>query len=110
MNNNQIVFYRGRNVPTLHNKLLILQNNQEQWQINSLTNVQQANESNIKMMTPVPEWQLDPTFSVTSSLQFYINNKAELLFFQQEPAAIFELFQHNIMPSKADESSSNGST
>jgi len=109
LSDNQIILYRGRNTPALHNKLLILQKSNNQWQLSSLNNANYVNQSSEKIVSPQIEWPLSKMLTASNSLQFYTNNKAELLFLQQDIGAISELFQDNIQLSKAEKPSSNTS-
>ena len=105
--NNQLLLYRGRNAPALHDKLLILNKNNKQWQLNSLSNSQQVRKSEVNIAQPQVEWQFKQELSASSQFQIYVNNTAELIFLQQDTGAIFELFQTNIKVNKTEQQSSN---
>ncbi len=105
LSNNQLLLYRGRNAPALHNKILLLQKNNNQWQLSSLDSSQQVSQSNT--VPPQLEWPLHQVLAASNPLQFFTNEKAELIFFQQDTGAAFELFQNNIQQGDTDNNSSN---
>jgi len=102
---NQMLLYLGRNSPALHNKLLIVQKQNNLWQLSSLDQTQQISQSNKGL--PQSEWPLNQVFPGSSTLQIHSNNQGELLFFQQDTGATFELFQNNIQFTDADKDTSN---
>lgn len=107
LSNNQVLLYRGRNAPALRNKLLILQKNNNKWQLSSLNSSPQ--ESKLSIVAPQAEWQLSQLFTASSPLQLYVNNSAEIVIFQQDIGTSFELFQNNIQVNKALDEDSNAS-
>lgn len=102
---NSLLVYRGQNAPTLRNKLLLLTKNQKQWQLNSLSNEispetrlenNQSNKQRKVLPSPTVEWLLKQQALQTSHLTLYRDNRGELLFFNEDSGAIYQLFQQDI--------------
>jgi|GEM_PF-771520 len=106
IHSNQILLYRGRNAPTLHNKLLLLQKNEKEWRLNSLNHSQEISQVGQKTVIPKVEWQLNNPLSTAKALQLRINKNAELILLQQQTGEAFELFQDNVPFNKIDNKSS----
>lgn len=96
-----LVIYQGRNALSLRNKLLWLsQNKQQQWQLNSLPNemtpdpLSKSNEqAQQPLVTPSIEWQLTQPTLQTKRLTLYHDNRDEVLLFNEESGAIYQLFE-----------------
>lgn len=102
---NSLLVYRGQNAPTLRNKLLLLTKNQKQWQLNSLSHEispetrlenNQSNKQRKVLPSPTVEWLLKQKALQTSNLTLYRDNRGELLFFNEDSGAIYQLFQQDI--------------
>ena len=102
---NSLLVYRGQNAPTLRNKLLLLTKNQKQWQLNSLSHEispetrlenNQSNKQRKVLPSPTVEWLLKQQALQTSNLTLYRDNRGELLFFNEDSGAIYQLFQQDI--------------
>ncbi len=114
-----LLVYRGQNAPTLRNKLLLLTQNKRQWQLSSLpdeltsdeiiveqdsSNQQQHTVSSTKI-----EWQLTQPALLARQLSLYRDNRGELLFFNKDTGAIYQLFQQDIQGSQEKKQSALGS-
>jgi hypothetical protein len=102
---NSLLVYRGQNAPALRNKLLLLTKNKKQWQLNSLSHEisperllenKQSNEQQKVLPSPTVEWLLKQQALQTSSLTIYLDNRGELLLFNEDSGAIYQLFQQDI--------------
>lgn len=102
---NSLLVYRGQNAPSLRNKLLLLTKNQKQWQLNSLSHEispetrlenNQSNKQRKVLPSPTVEWLLKQQALQTSNLTLYRDNRGELLFFNEDSGAIYQLFQQDI--------------
>ena len=102
---NSLLVYRGQNAPTLRNKLLLLTKDKKQWQLNSLSHEispearlenKQSNEQRKVLPSPIVEWLLKQQALQTSNLTLYRDNRGELLFFNEDSGAIYQLFQQDI--------------
>ncbi len=102
---NSLLVYRGQNAPSLRNKLLLLTKNQKQWQLNSLSHEispetrlenNQSNKQRKVLPSPTVEWLLKQQALQTSHLTLYRDNRGELLFFNEDSGAIYQLFQQDI--------------
>ena len=85
--NHHVLAYRGRKTPALFNKLLFLQNKNNQWQLSSINNT---------LTQPQLEWPLHHTFASKEPLNIYVDSEAELIFLQPNTGESFTLFQNNI--------------
>ena len=104
---NSLLVYRGQNAPALRNKLLLLTKNKQQWQLNSLSREVTSEQINATQYTkvlaaptrlPKPriEWQFQQPALQASHLSLYGDNRGELLFFNEDTGAIYQLFQQEI--------------
>jgi hypothetical protein len=97
---NSLLVYRGQNAPSLRNKLLMLTHKNHQWQLNSLpseisvgpTEIPQQN----RLTSTLIEWQLSQPALQAKHLTLYRDNRGELLFFNEDSGAIYQLFQQDI--------------
>ncbi|PKH88301.1 hypothetical protein [Colwellia sp. Bg11-28] len=102
---NSLLVYRGQNAPTLRNKLLLLTKNKKEWQLNSLSheispeialeNNQSSNQQKA-LSAPTIEWLLKQQALQANHLTLYRDNRGELLFFNEDTGAIYQLFQQDI--------------
>ncbi|GAW94995.1 MULTISPECIES: SHOCT domain-containing protein [Colwellia] len=99
---NSLLVYRGQNAPSLRNKLLLLTKKKRQWQLSSLTNgnpvVKLGVQQQKSLSTPQLEWPLSQQKLITKQLSIFRDNRGELLFFNEDSGAIYQLFQQDIMP------------
>jgi len=112
---NSLLVYRGQNAPALRNKLLLLTQNKQHWQLNSLPDELITDEiipeqSNLTQHPSVVssakiEWQLKQPALLARQLSLYRDNRGELLFFNKDSGAIYQLFQQDIQGSKDSEQS-----
>ncbi|TWX66256.1 SHOCT domain-containing protein [Colwellia demingiae] len=102
---NSLLVYRGQNAPSLRNKLLLLTKNEKQWQLNSLSHeispeIALENDQSIKqqkaLSAPTIEWLLKQQALQANNLTLYRDNRGELLFFNEDSGAIYQLFQQDI--------------
>jgi hypothetical protein len=118
---NNLLVYRGQNAPALRNKLLLLTNNKQQWQLNSLPleiTVEQIKGRDQKdsvsspPSSPIIEWQLDQQELQANQLSLYRDNRGELLFFNEDTGIIYQVFQQDSSQTlpKNESSSSNTAT
>ncbi|PKG84961.1 hypothetical protein CXF85_04950 [Colwellia sp. 75C3] len=99
---NSLLVYRGQNAPALRNKLLLLSKNEQYWQLNSLSgDITSESTDNSKQQRVLPpptvEWQLQQQALQTTHLSLYRDNRDELLFFNEDSGAIYQLFQQDII-------------
>lgn len=100
---NSLLVYRGQNAPALRNKLLLLSNNKQHWQLKSLSRekVSESTDATTQqqraLSSPIIEWQLQQPELQANSLTFYQDNRGELLFFNEDSGAIYHLFQQDII-------------
>jgi len=111
---NNLLVYRGQNAPSLRNKLLLITQDELHWQLSSLaneaplqTNAEQSNNyqsqarlpsSDVaRLPSPKIEWQLSQQALLTSQLSLHRDNRGELLFFNEDSGAIYQLFQQDDM-------------
>lgn len=102
---NNLLMYLGQNAPVLRNKLLLLTQNKQQWQLSSLPDAMSPEQSNLQHQQDMTsslkvEWQLEQPELLARQLSFYQNNHGELLFFNKDTGAIYQLFQQDILGSK----------
>ncbi len=118
LSDNSLLVYRGQNAPTLRNKLLLLTQNKRQWQLNSLPEVQEIDDmsttqtnlkeqENLVPSTKV-EWQLDPQALLAHQLSLFRDNRGELLFFNEDTGAIYQLFQQDKYSVQKNKQSTSG--
>lgn len=99
---NSLLVYRGQNAPILRNKLLMLTKNKQQWQLSSLgkgnstTNLGVQQRQKI-LSPPQLEWQLQQAELIANQLTLFRDNRGELLFFNEDTGAIYQLFQQDII-------------
>ena len=97
---NSLLVYRGQNAPNLRNKLLMLIQKNQQWQLNSLSSEMSFDSTDISqqqaLSPPVIEWQLNQAALQAKHLTLYRDNRGELLFFNEDSGAIYQLFQQDI--------------
>lgn len=96
-----LLVYRGRNAPSLRNKLLLLAKNNNNWQINSLSHEAPSQPTDTEqpqktLAPPLMEWQLTQQVLQANHLTLYRDNRGELLFFNEDSGAIYQLFQQDI--------------
>ena len=111
---NSLLVYRGQNTPALRNKLLLLSKNKQYWQLNSLSHevvpeqthpIQQQKS----LSSPTMEWLLKQQALQANNLTLYRDNFGELLFFNEDSGAIYQLFQQDMSVGLAvKESKENG--
>lgn len=102
-----LLAYQGRNALTLRNKLLFLSKNKQQWQLNSLpreiTAVPTSSvEEQNTLTAPSMEWQLKQPALQANHLTLYSDNRGDLLFFNEDSGALYQLFQQNIVHSSPE--------
>jgi hypothetical protein len=97
---NSLLVYRGQNAPNLRNKLLMLTHKNQQWQLNSLSSEVSYDSTGVyqqgALSSPVIEWQLSQPALQAKHLTLYRDNRGELLFFNEDSGAIYQLFQQDI--------------
>ncbi|NQY50452.1 MAG: hypothetical protein HRT50_15375 [Colwellia sp.] len=99
---NSLLVYRGQNAPSLRNKLLLLTQNKQQWQLSSLANGNSTTNLGIQqrqktLSPPQLEWQLQQAALIANQLTLFRDNRGELLFFNEDTGAIYQLFQQDII-------------
>jgi len=96
---NSLLVYRGQNAPALRNKLLLLIENNNKWQVNSLSHeippeLSLDNKQSIEQQRILPpltiEWHLKQQALQSNSLTLYRNNLGELLFFNEDSGSIYQ--------------------
>ncbi|KGJ97588.1 SHOCT domain-containing protein [Colwellia psychrerythraea] len=103
---NSLLVYRGQNAPALRNKLLLLSKNKHHWQLSSLakdhatTNINRQKVQKLKS-SPELEWPLQQAALLTNQLTLFRDNRGELLFFNRDSGAIYQLFQQDITQGQA---------
>jgi len=118
---NSLLVYRGQNAPALRNKLLLLIENNDKWQVNSLSHEippelsldnKQATEQQRILPALTIEWHLKQQALQSNNLTLYRNNLGELLFFNEDSGSIYQLFQQDISlnVNKVQESGFSGIT
>lgn len=114
---NSLLVYRGQNSPALRNKLLLLsKNNQNKqyWQLDSLSREIVSDTGNVTQQkilpSPTLEWQLRQQALQANHLTLYRDNRGELLFFNEDSGAIYQLFQQDIMYGSQESEQSTLST
>ncbi len=107
---NSLLLYHGQNAPALRNKLLLLTQYKREWLINSITERTRSDEkikagqtelfSSLKL-----EWLLKQKQLQTSHLSLYLDNRGELLFFDEVTGSVFQVYQQDyasyVSPSQA---------
>lgn len=98
---NRLLVYRGQNAPLLRNKLLLLLKDKTQWKITSLSSDVSSpdhidNKTQKPLNSPQLEWQLPQEVLITHQLTLHRGNHGELLFFNEDTGAIYQLFQTDI--------------
>ncbi|TYK66691.1 hypothetical protein [Colwellia echini] len=93
-----LLTYHGEDVPTLRNKLLFLSQENQQWQLSSLSSNKKTasltdNIDPQNMPAIAVEWQIPATNINAKKLSLYQDNRGELLFFNEASGAIYQLFQ-----------------
>lgn len=112
---NSLLVYRGQNAPALRNKLLMLVPQKSQWQIKSLSREKSTAQTNVKLQPkslspPQVEWQLHQKELLAVKLSLFRDNRGELLLFNEDSSAIYQLFQQDVIPgSQEDKQSTLGS-
>jgi hypothetical protein len=98
---NSLLVYRGQNAPILRNKLLLLSKNNKHWQLDSLSREIISDTANViqqkSLLPPTVEWQLRQQVLQANHLSLYRDNRGEILFFNEDTGAIYQLFQQDIM-------------
>lgn len=99
---NSLLVYRGQNAPALRNKLLLLTQQNQQWQLNSLSREKSTKTTGViqqqkALSSPIIEWQLTQPALQANHLTLYRDNRGELLFFNEDSGAIYQLFQQDII-------------
>ena len=105
LNEQSMLVYRGRNTPSLLNKLLLVQNTNSGWQLFSLASLD--NQAPSKVLPPQLEWQFNQHTPKESTLTLHADANGELLFFNGNDSAIYQLHQHNKLNNKATDQQSN---
>jgi hypothetical protein len=97
---NNLLVYRGQNAPNLRNKLLMLTQKNQQWHLNSLPSDISQDSRDVSqqqaLSSPVIEWQLSQPVLQAKHLTLYRDNRGELLFFNEDSGAIYQLFQQDM--------------
>jgi hypothetical protein len=111
---NSLLVYRGQNAPALRNKLLLLSKNKQHWQLDSLSREIVSDTGNTTQQKTLPpptlEWQLRQQALQANHLTLYRDNRGELLFFNEDSGAIYQLFQQDIMYGSQESEQSTLST
>jgi hypothetical protein len=95
---NSLLVYLGQNAPALRNKLLLLTHNKKQWQLNSLSDELITDQNDIKPQQNeliALEWRLKQPALLAQQLSIYRDSRGELLFFNKDTGAIYQLFQQD---------------
>ncbi len=95
-----LLLYRGQNAPALRNKLLLLTQDENEWQVNSISEQPQTveklkSEQNELLSSLKLELLLQQEQIQTTHLSLYHDNRGELLFFDEVSGAIFQVFQQD---------------
>jgi len=111
---NNLLVYRGQNAPSLRNKFLLLTQNEQQWQLSSLGNYSALISAGVKQeqkaLSPAKvEWRLQQKALQAQKLSIYRDNRDELLIFNEDTGAIYQLFQQEFTAGLAEEQSSTSS-
>lgn len=107
LNEQSMLVYRGRNTPSLLNKLLLVQNTHNGWQLFSLASLD--NQASNKLLPPQLEWQFSQHIPKESSLTLHADANGELLFFNGNDSAIYQLHQHNKLSNSTTDQQANTS-
>ncbi len=96
-----ILVYRGQNTPALRHKLLLLTQSSQQWKLSSITKDITDLNAGITpqqqaLSSPYLEWKLQQKLPLGLQLGIYRDSHDELLFFNKDNGAIYQLFQQNI--------------
>jgi hypothetical protein len=97
---NSLLLYHGQNAPALRSKLLLLTQYKSEWLINSIAERTRSDE-NIKagqtelLSSLNREWLLKQNQLQTTHLSLYLDNRGELLFFDEITGSIFQVFQQD---------------
>ena len=96
---NNLLVYRGQNVPLLRNKLLLLTNQDQAWQISSLrleTSIDATSKPDHEGASKSTlEWLLQHQSLTTKELTLHRDNRGELLLFNEDDGTIFQVFQQD---------------
>lgn len=106
VNEQSMLVYRGRNTPSLLNKLLLLQNSNSGWRLFSLANASKTQADN-KLLPPQLEWQFAQQIPKETRLSLHADANGELLFFDANDSAIYQLHQHNKAGKSVEKQSNN---
>jgi len=91
-----LVMYRGRNLPYLRNKLLLLRYNDQRWQVDSLVFKRSLSASHHKANTPQLAWQFTPQqLSAQSEISLITNLSGEILLLDNAENLLYLLSQEN---------------
>ncbi len=93
-----IVMYRGRKLPYLRNKLLLLKHKEQSWSIESLV-FKRVFSVNNEVNRPQVEWQFTPQqLPANSQASFTVNLSGEILLLENHENLLYHLSQENITP------------
>ncbi len=105
-----LMLYRGRNAPELHNKLLFLRKQRQHWQLKSLSHKQQAANKQTTLESPLLVWQFNQHLSATDEFSFYNDGSGEMIVFNKSEDMLYQLFQKNIDPILQSDTKENKSS
>lgn len=92
-----ILMYRGRKLPYLRNKLLLLRHEEQSWSMESLVFKRAFSARNIDASTPQIEWQFtQQQLPANSQVSFTVNLSGEILLLDNNENLLYHLSQENI--------------
>ncbi|MBL4941554.1 MAG: SHOCT domain-containing protein [Colwellia sp.] len=93
--------YRGRNLPHLRNKLLLLNQNNQRWFVGSLAAKLSVNQSRPVDHEPQPEWLFSPQqLNTDNEITFSADSNGEVLLLDKTAGVIFQISPKNTAANK----------
>jgi len=92
-----VLSYRGRNLPSLRNKLLLLSKKNQQWLVESLNLKPTLNQNSVSENKAQYQWMFNSQqFTNKSDLDFSVNTDGEVLVLDKSAGMIFQVFQDSV--------------
>jgi len=92
-----LLMYRGRKLPYLRNKLLLLKHDDQNWSMESLVFKGSLSARNNEANTPQVEWQFtQQQLPANSQASFSVNLSAEILLLDNNENLLYHLSQNNL--------------
>jgi len=93
---NDILSYRGRDLPYLRNRLLVLKQDNQQWLVESLNIKPSLNQGERADNKPQQEWKFTSLqLTDDSEISFSTNRNGEILVLNKTAGTIFQISQEN---------------